>query len=138
MEKPNTLTMKEWLIRKMAVKLMMSEKIIETIINHQFLSAQEAMPLTNTVEISGFGKFIFNHKKAFKELEKEYSKEKKFLSMLEEDHSEQKKQSIQNKLTNTYKTINQLRPQLNRYELYTSDRGLEKQTNSSCPSETID
>ena len=52
--------MKDYLIRRLAVKLMTSEKTIETVINHQFQSANEALLNNKTIEISGFGKFIFN------------------------------------------------------------------------------
>ncbi len=70
MDKPISLSMKDYLIRRLAVKLMTSEKTIETVINHQFQSANEALLNNKTIEISGFGKFIFNDKKALKKMSK--------------------------------------------------------------------
>ena len=69
MDKPVSMSVKDYLIRTLAVKIMVSEKVIETIVNHQFQSANEAMDLHNSLEISGFGKFYFNHKKALKKLD---------------------------------------------------------------------
>ena len=68
-----SMSVKDYLIRIMAVKEMMSEKTIEAIVNHQFQSANLALQEHYSVEISGFGKFLFNHKKALKKLDKMYS-----------------------------------------------------------------
>ena len=68
MNKPQSMSVKDYLIRTLAVKLALNEKLIEKVINHQFQSANEAMTCNNSVEISGFAKFIFNEKKAYKRL----------------------------------------------------------------------
>ncbi len=59
-------TLKEILIRTTAVRLAVPEKTVEAIVNHQFTSLLEAMDLNHSLEISGFGKFVFNLKKAKK------------------------------------------------------------------------
>ena len=41
-DKPISLSVKDYLIRKLAVKMMTSEKTIEAVVNHQFQSAQQA------------------------------------------------------------------------------------------------
>jgi hypothetical protein len=64
MNKPQSLSVKDFLIRTLAVKLAINEKIIEAVVNHQFKTANEALDSNMSVEISGFGKFIFNEKKA--------------------------------------------------------------------------
>jgi nucleoid DNA-binding protein len=69
MDKPISISVKDYLVRTLAVKIMVSEKVIEAIINHQFQSANEAMDLHNSIEISGFGKFYFNEKKAKKKID---------------------------------------------------------------------
>lgn len=68
MDKPRSLSMKDYLVRTLAVKLMVSEKTIDAVISHQFSSANEAMLANKSIEISGFGKFFFNQKKAEKKL----------------------------------------------------------------------
>ena len=74
MGKPMSMSVKEYLIRTLAIKLAVNEKTIEAVVNHQFQSANEAMDLNHSVEISGFGKFMFNEKKAAKKLAKLESK----------------------------------------------------------------
>ena len=74
MGNPMSISVKEYLIRTLAVKLAVNEKTIEAVVNHQFQSANEAMDLNHSVEISGFGKFMFNNKKAAKKLAKLESK----------------------------------------------------------------
>jgi hypothetical protein len=68
MDKPVSLSVKDYLIRVLAVKMLTSEKTIEAIVNHQFQSANEALDTNKSVEISGFAKFIFNQKKSEKKL----------------------------------------------------------------------
>jgi nucleoid DNA-binding protein len=59
---------KDLLIRTTAVKLSINEKLVEKIVDYQFKSAQEAMGIHHTVELCGFGKFVFNNNKAKKKL----------------------------------------------------------------------
>lgn len=68
MDKPVSISVKAWLIRQMSVRTMMQESMIETIVNHQFDSAYVAIDQGNSLEFSGFGRFIFNKPKAFKKL----------------------------------------------------------------------
>jgi len=64
MEKPMSMSVKEWIIKKMSINMVISEKIIDSVITHQFDSANDALNVNKSVEISGFGKFYFNGKKA--------------------------------------------------------------------------
>ncbi|NBV29783.1 hypothetical protein EBS02_12375, partial [bacterium] len=96
MDKPVSLAMKDWLIRKLAPKLLLSEKTIEAVINHQFQSANEAMLNNKTVEISGFGKFIFNDKKAIKKMAMYKQIEKALVNILSKpDVGEAKRRSTE-------------------------------------------
>jgi nucleoid DNA-binding protein len=70
MNKPISMSVKEWIIKKMAVNMVVSEKIINEVVTHQFDSANNALNLHKTVELSGFGKFHFNQVKAEKQLDK--------------------------------------------------------------------
>ena len=105
--------MKDWLIRKLAPKLLLSEKTIEAVINHQFQSANEAMLNNKTVEISGFGKLIFNDKKAIKKMDMYRKIEKALLNILSQpDLSEAKKRTTEMKLQSTRHNIEVLKPKL--------------------------
>lgn len=107
------MSIKDYLIRKLAVKMMVSEKVIETVINHQFQSATTAMYTSQSVELSGFGKFFFNTKKAQKKMEKLLSKKALFeRQAVDEQLSEQRRASAFNKLMNTLEQIETLKPKL--------------------------
>lgn len=85
---------KEYLVRALSVKLAMSEKLIETVVNHQFQSANEAMDLHHSLELSGFGRIIFNNKKAIKKLaayEKKLEKAQEQLQLNTSTEADRKK-----------------------------------------------
>ena len=138
MDKPISMSVKDYLIRKLSVSLMTSEKTIEAIVNHQFRSANVALQENNSVEISGFGKFHFNYKKAVKKMEKMVSKANLFYSQMNNmELSEQKRNSSANKLANTLAQIETLKPKLN-VEHQPDLRGMEEQVNSSSTYEGAD
>jgi nucleoid DNA-binding protein len=113
MDKPISLSMKDYLIRRLAVKLMTSEKTIEAVINHQFQSANEALLNNKTIEISGFGKFIFNDKKAFKKMSKYKDIQRAYQRHLENPElSENKRRVTELKLQSVTEAINTLKPKI--------------------------
>ena len=65
--KPEYMSDGEWMIKRTAKELDIPERIVHNVIMHQFQSASNAMSDNNSVEIYGFGKFIFNKKRAVKE-----------------------------------------------------------------------
>lgn len=131
MDKPISMSVKDYLIRIMAVKTMTSERVIEAIVNHQFQSANEAMSQHNSVEISGFGKFFFNTKKAEKKMASMLKNKTLFEGFLANPElSEQKRKSIENVLSNTNKAIEALKPKLNSDEPIPDLRGVEEQVDS--------
>lgn len=138
MDKPISMSVKDFLIRKLAVELMMSEKTIDAIVSHQFRSANVALQDNHTVEISGLGKFHFNYKKAVRKMEKMVSKANFFHSQVNNmELSEQKRISANNKLVNTLAQIETLKPKLN-VEHQPDLRGMEEQVNSSSSYEGAD
>lgn len=127
MEKPVSMPVKDFIIRQMAVKMMMSEKTLDAVVMHQFWSANEAMQTNYSVEISGFGKFYFNHKKALKRMEKMISKVKGFHRIAnDENNSLARRISANNKLVNTLAQIRELKPRIDEH-LFPDLRGLEEQ-----------
>lgn len=142
MDKPLSLSMKDYIIRKMAVKMMISEKVLETVVNHQFNSANEAMRTNGSVEISGFGKFYFNRKKAFKKMEKMLSQKRHFENVIDENsnYPEYRKRVARLKLASLLQGIEYLKLKL--YEEETQFQadlgGVEKQPDPPIPSEGID
>ena len=128
MDKPISMSVKDYLVRTLAVKMMISEKTIETVVNHQFQSANEAMDTNNSIEISGFGKFYFNEKKAKKRLEDLTRKKNLMLEFIASaETSEQKKRSSQVTLEKTEALINLLKTKTKYEDQLLSDlRGLEE------------
>lgn len=128
MDKPISMSVKDYLVRTLAVKMMISEKTIETVINHQFQSANEAMDTNNSIEIAGFGKFYFNEKKATKRLE-DLNRKKRLMEefIASSETSEQKKRSSQVTLEKTEALINLLKSKTTYEDQLLSDlRGLEE------------
>lgn len=110
MDKPISMSVKDYLVRTLAVKILTSEKVIEAVVNHQFQSANEAMDLNDSIEIAGFGKLFFNNKKAIKKLEK-LNVKKEFMERVINDvnTSEQRRRSATVTLEKTVIQINQLK-----------------------------
>lgn len=113
MDKPISLSIKEWIIRNMSTKMMISERTIETVINDQFTSASVAMDNCNSVEFSGFGKFYFNEKRAITKLNKFNTQKDGFEKILNnEGSSDEKKRIAELKLNTVLKNINLLTPKI--------------------------
>ena len=128
MDKPISMSVKEYLVRTLAVKMMVSEKTIETVVNHQFQSANEAMDVNNSLEISGFGKFYFNEKKATKRIGQLNAKKQAMEKIIsDETTSEQKRRSSQVTLDKTEALINLLKTKTIYEDQLLSDlRGVEE------------
>lgn len=130
--KPKSMSMKDFLIRVQAVKMMKSEKTIEAVVNHQFQSMNIAMKSNNSVELSGFGKFYFNIKKATKRLanliEKRDAVERQLLEG-GDSLADNKRKRLETMMTTTLLDIEFLKSKTNEFQ---SDlRGMEEQVDSS-------
>ncbi len=113
MDKPISMSVKDFLIRTLAIKMLTSEKTLEAVINHQFQSANEAMHIHKSVEISGFGKFYFNDKKAVKRMERLITKKATYEEVLANpDITEQRRTYAKIVLENTIKDISALKPRI--------------------------
>ncbi len=113
MDKPQSLSVKDYLVRKLAVNLMISEKVIDAVVTHQFSEANDALFENDSVEISGFGKFCFNKNKAIKKMELWVKKVEECKKALDNpETSLLKRQSAQTTLTNTLMDIEKLKPKL--------------------------
>lgn len=76
-DKPKTLSVRDYIVRRVAPQLLLSEDTVNSVISHQYSSANEALNHHNEIEISGLGKFIFASKRCVYKLEY-------FKNMLEE------------------------------------------------------
>jgi nucleoid DNA-binding protein len=113
MDKPVSISVKEWIIRNMSVKTMTPERIIEAVVNHQFDSAYIALNNCYSLEFSGWGKFYFNRKRADKKMEKLLSQKFQFENIIaNEATTEKKRRNAQFKLNSALKNIETLSPKL--------------------------
>ena len=135
--KPASMSMKDYLIRVQSVKAMTSEKVIEAVINHQFQSASLAMRTNNSVELSGFGKFYFNTKKAIKRLAALETKKLNLENIIASpESSEAKLIKAHTYLKNVITDIEYIKSKTN--EPFTDLRGMEEQADSIEASEGAD
>jgi len=97
----------------MSTKMVISEKVINQVITHQFNSINDALKTNNSVEISGFGKFLFNDKKARKHINKLTLIKSAYEKMLNDDSMPEKKANfIKSKLSELNLTLMSLKPKL--------------------------
>jgi len=130
MEKPRSLSVKDFLIRKMSIKMLIPEFTLDAVISHQFQAAQQAMVGTKSVEVSGFGKFLFNQKKAQKKMEKYISQRELFYRLMNDENiSPQRRNNARLKYETALLSINTLKPKLNEFNANVS--GMEEQSISS-------
>lgn len=129
MDKPISLSIKDFLIRKMSIKLNTPEKVIEAVVNHQFQSATLAFIDQKSVELSGFGKFLFNEKKAVKKMETMLTQKQVLEGYLQDETlSERKRKTTELKLESLAQAIDILKPKI--YEHKSDLRGVEEQVDS--------
>lgn len=111
--KPNSMSVREYLVRILSVDVAIPEKIVEAVVNHQFQSANEAMDLNKSLEISGFGKFLFNDKKAIKKMAYLVKKLELYNSQLNDNAiTESKTIKLKEVIRITEKQIEQLKPKI--------------------------
>jgi len=102
------------------------EKVIDLIITNQFTSAFQATSTHNSIELSGFGKLIFNQNKAAKQMEKYLAQKTLFEEALLTGIFPKSKRDTQMKLNTTIKNIDHLKPKLKTNEPKANIRGVEK------------
>ena len=129
MEKPSTMTVKEWIIKRMSINMVISEKVIDQVVNHQFDSANDALNTNDTIEISGFGKFLFNKKRALTKYTKLLQMKKAYENTLADPNiTDKKKHSTQLRLETALTDIKILKPKM--HEPETDIRGMEESSST--------
>lgn len=117
MDKPVTLSTKNWLIRKLSTELMISERVLDAVISHEFEVMREKLDVCDSIEVSGFGKFMFNKKKAERTMQNWLNIREKFIAHCnDETLSEGKRKSYAFKLGKLEADIETLKNRMNKYE----------------------
>ena len=113
MEKPISMSVKEWIIKKMSINMVISEKIIDSVVTHQFDSANDALNVNKSVEISGFGKFYFNNKKAITQYNKLLNIKRTYENALaDENITDTKRNALELKMQIVESSIKTLKPKI--------------------------
>lgn len=107
--------LKEFLVKKLSLKLNVSERIINEVINFQSSSAFQATATVSSLEISGFGKFIFSQHKAKKQMAK-YLSQKKLYEDLLLTETPDKLRHLHMRISTIDKNIANLKPRINDIE----------------------
>jgi hypothetical protein len=98
----------------MAISMVIPEKTIDAVVVHQFDSANDALNIHDSVEISGFGKFYFNKKKAQAQYDKYVRIKQSYENMLADDSlTDKKRHSTEQKLISVSNDIKILKPKIN-------------------------
>ena len=113
MNKPNTMSVKEFITKRMAISLVVSEKMIDQVVQHQFDSANDALNTNDTVEISGFGKFFFNTKKANTHYNKLLAMKQAYENTLADTSiTEKRRHSTEQRMNTVLSDIKMLKPKI--------------------------
>lgn len=135
MDKPISLSVKQFLIRKMSVYMAVPEKTIEAVVNHQFAAMLDAMRTEDSVEISGFGKFLFNKKKAVRTMEKHLANKRVCEEALAKDMTPQQMRRYLLRLASINENIDILKPRVDEIKFQADIRGVEKSSDTTRTSE---
>lgn len=130
------MSVKDYLMRTMSLRTNTPLKHIEAVVEHQFQEAHEAMKKVHSVELSGFGKFIFSTKKVERVLDASQKKIKILQNSLSGDLTDTARKKIETKIETLTKYIEILKSRL--YGDIKDNRGLEEQIVTSGGIEIID
>lgn len=114
------MALKDNIIKKVAEKTELSTAVVEAVITHQFTALIEKMSTEHSVEISGFGKFLFLPAKAKRLVEG--------IDRLIEKAPPPTTPAEEKKLRSAKEDVEVIRQRLNQYnaKLKTDSRGVEK------------
>jgi len=105
-DKPNSMSVREWITKKVSQDVIIPERIIRNVISHNYDSAYEAVNKHNSIEISGFGKFYYNTKKAEKEIEHCLKEKDSWQKVLEcKDSTAKERREAENNVTHYSKKL---------------------------------
>ena len=114
---PKKLTTREKLIKKISSEKVISQMVIEQVVKHQFDSAHEALKTNNSVELSGFGKFLFNTKKAQRRIGQLEKVKVTYTEMLKNPEMPEKQAAfLKSKLSNLNIALSSLKLKLAKHE----------------------
>lgn len=107
-----SMPLKDFLVKKLSQKLNVPERIIDVVITDQFTSAFRATSTHNSIELSGLGKFIFNQKKAHRQMASYETSKTTLNNLMAQNPSEKETKTLELKMETINKNIEHLKPKL--------------------------
>lgn len=127
-EKPNSMSHRDWFVRKLAEVLQVNMNVVDEVVKHQFDSVINATQKYKTVEISGIGTLRWSDRAAQKKLDTMDAQIRAIRNKIADSQSDVKNEKwdgvIDEMLLKRKILINRIN------ELNADLRGLEKQTAS--------
>ena len=112
-DKPASMAPREWISRVLSERDNIPLSIIEKVTTHSYDGASSALNNNNSIEVSGFGKFIFNEKRAKYTLKKFIqNKEQDEKRLEDEDLSEAERLTYTKRVRDAEISINLLKTKL--------------------------
>ncbi len=112
--KPNSMSVRDYLVRILSVDIAIPEKIVDAVIVHQFQSANEALDTNKSIEFSGFGRFVFNAKKGARKMAQLLKRLEVYSAQLNDINiTDNKREKLTEIIRVIKKQIEQLKPKLN-------------------------
>lgn len=110
-EKPANMSVREYLSKLLGKRENISERVISSVVTHEYDGANSALQNKNSIEISGFGKFYYNVKKAERTMQKCLSQKKAYQEILDKPGisdkkrhtNEQKLKTVENNIAHLIK-----------------------------------
>lgn len=84
-DKPISLSVRDYIVRRLSSRMRISEADISAVIVHQYSTGNSSTRTNNEIEFSGLGKFMFSPKKALFRAKKLLSIKEKILFLRQKD-----------------------------------------------------
>lgn len=96
LDKPQSMSVREWLVKSLSRRDFIPEITISAIIRHQYDEANLKLKEKNSIEISGFGKFYYSEGKAEKQMVRYLVQKKVYQEILDNKNISEKKRHSYN------------------------------------------
>lgn len=107
-----SLSVKNFLIRKLSSDMIIPEATVEAVVNHQFAEVVAATEKLGSLEISGFGKLLFNRKKAELRMVKYMNTKQLYERQLQEELTPPRRRAIESRMGTLMVSIEALKSML--------------------------
>lgn len=122
------MTPTELITRKLSHQLLVTDDVIDAVMEFQWKSLKKAFKNNTTLELTGLGVFKMRPHRAKKEIVRYEKIIKQFIKKIEIEENPLKKEHLKKQLSDVTEVMEELKFKLNKYEtqLQTDIRGMEE------------